>query len=41
VRLAEDSNARQPIGPDEERIVTDRYVLYLGSTPWAGEHRPW
>lgn len=33
VRLAEDSNAYQPLGPDEERIVTDRYVLFLGSIP--------
>jgi Fe2+ transport system protein FeoA len=33
VRLAEDSNAYQPLGPDEERIVTDRYVLYLGTVP--------
>ena len=33
VRLAEDSNAYQPLGSDEERIVTDRYVLYLGTIP--------
>src|SRR5919106_1508317 len=33
VRLAEDSNAYQPLGPNEERIVTARYVLYLGSIP--------
>jgi hypothetical protein len=33
VRLAEDSNAYQPLGPDEERIVTDRYVLFFGSFP--------
>src|SRR5918992_3888589 len=31
VRLAEDSNAYQPLGPDEERVVTDRYVLFFGS----------
>src|SRR5918992_2421419 len=33
VRLAEDSNAYQPLGSDEERIVTDRYVLSPGTTP--------
>jgi hypothetical protein len=29
-RLAEDSNAWQPLGPGETRIETDRFVLWLG-----------
>jgi hypothetical protein len=30
-RLAEDSNAYQPLGVRDERIETDRYILWLGS----------
>ncbi len=29
-RLAEDSNAYQPLGPGEERIENERFVLWLG-----------
>lgn len=28
--LAENANTHTPLGPDEERIVTDRYVVWLG-----------
>jgi hypothetical protein len=30
LELAENANAYTPLGPGEERIVTDRYVLWLG-----------
>jgi hypothetical protein len=30
VELAENANTYTPLGPDDERIVTDRYVLWMG-----------
>ena len=30
LELAENANAQTPLGPGDERIVTDRYVLWLG-----------
>lgn len=36
-RLAEDSNAWQPLGPGETRIETDRFVLWMG----RGEEPGW
>ncbi len=30
LELAENANTYTPLGPDDERIVTDRYVLWLG-----------
>jgi hypothetical protein len=30
LELAENANAHTPLGPGDERIVTDRYVLWLG-----------
>ena len=30
LELAENANTHTPLGPRDERIVTDRYVLWLG-----------
>jgi hypothetical protein len=30
LELAENANTHTPLGPDDERIVTDRYVVWLG-----------
>ena len=30
VELAENANTYTPLGPTDERIVTDRYVLWMG-----------
>jgi Fe2+ transport system protein FeoA len=30
VEIAENANTYTPLGPDDERIVTDRYVLWMG-----------
>ena len=30
LELAENANTYTPLGPDDERIVTDRYVLWMG-----------
>ena len=37
LELAENANTYTPLGPHEERIVTDRYVLWMGRSdaPWA------
>ncbi len=37
LELAENANTYTTLGPDEERIVDDRYVLWLGpwKAPWA------
>jgi GNAT superfamily N-acetyltransferase len=37
LELAENANTHTPLGPNDERIVTDRYVLWLGPSdePWA------
>jgi hypothetical protein len=37
LELAENANAYTPLGPKDERIVTDRYVLWLG----AGDDPGW
>ncbi len=37
VELAENANTYTPLGPDAERVVTDRYVLWMGrreGPPW-------
>src|SRR6478735_3413827 len=31
LELAENANTYTPLGPTDERIVTDRYVLWMGS----------
>ena len=31
VEIAENANTYTPLGPEDERIVTDRYVLWMGS----------
>jgi GNAT superfamily N-acetyltransferase len=33
LELAENANTHVPLGPDDERILTDRYVLWLGRLP--------
>ena len=33
VELAENPNTYTPLGPNSERIVTDRYVLWMGRIP--------
>src|SRR2546422_230114 len=30
LELAENANTYTPLGPDDERVVTDRYVLWMG-----------
>lgn len=37
LELAENANTYTPLGPHEERIATDRYVLWMGRSdaPWA------
>jgi Fe2+ transport system protein FeoA len=37
VEIAENANTYTPLGTRDERIVTDRYVLWMGSSdePWA------
>jgi Fe2+ transport system protein FeoA len=37
LELAENANTYTPLGPMDERIVNDRYVLWMGSTdePWS------
>ena len=37
LELAENANTYTPLGPKDERIVTDRYVLWLG----PGEEPGW
>lgn len=37
VELAENANTYTPLGPDDERIVNDRYVLWMG----RGEEPAW
>src|SRR5579885_805895 len=37
LELAENANTYTPLGPKDERIVTDRYVLWLG----AGDDPGW
>lgn len=34
--LAENSNLHHPLGPDDERLVDPRYVVYLGPGSFAG-----
>src|SRR5215208_295200 len=37
LELAENANAYTPLGPRDERIFTDRYVLWMG----RGDEPPW
>src|SRR5437867_3781343 len=37
LELAENANTHTPLGPNDERVVTDRYVLWMG----RGDAPPW
>jgi len=40
LELAENPNTYTPLGPNSERIVTDRYVLWMGRQPtWVSAQR--
>src|SRR5262249_6535718 len=36
LELAENANTYTPLGPDDERVVTDRYVLWMGRNEAPG-----